>query len=122
MAGGIGRLLGLIRDHRGAVEYDFRRLGIALTDVGDGVSILEAARIATILERDQSSWTFAAVEGWEHPWSREAEVMATLVDMWASGETQYPRPWSARDERPKGDLGGRTHEEAQAILRRNARG
>lgn len=126
MAGGILRLLGLIQRHRGAIEYDFRRLGFALSDVGHGVSILEAARLAAMLERDQATWTYAAVGGWDHPWSQEAELMATLIDLYAQQHYEKPgrirRPWGDAQPEVRGDMGGRSAEENRELLRRNARG
>ncbi|NUR79985.1 MAG: hypothetical protein HOQ21_06015 [Dermatophilaceae bacterium] len=82
MDGGIFGLLGLIRDHRGAVEYDLRhRFGLGLRDIGDRLTIGEAARLIAICRTDPSSAVTAALEGWDFPISRVALALYDLYDL-----------------------------------------
>lgn len=126
MDGGIWGLLGLIRDHRGAVEYDFRqRFGLGLRDIGDRLSASEAARLAVILRADPSSMIAAAIEGWGYPISRETTAILDLYDLEhakASNKARpHPgRPWLSIETTTtvrRGDTGGRTPEEIKRILR-----
>ena len=117
-------LLDLIEEHRAAVEYDFRsrfHLGLdAITvDVGWG----EAIRLVGILRADPSSALAAAMEGWDHPISREALILMDLFDLDMAvnaGKKKpkpYPRPWKQKTNVQKhGNVGGRTRAEIVAIL------
>ena len=128
MDGGIFGLLGLIRDHRGAVEYDLRhRFGLGLRDVGGTVTLSEVARLVVILRADPSSAIAAALEGWDFPISREALAIYDLYDLTvlANSDTKKgkpkprpgrPFPMTDRQERKWGNTGGRTREEVVAIL------
>lgn len=116
-------LLGVLREHRGAVEYDFRaRFGVGLSVIGRGMSLAEAARHVERFRSDPSSALAAEVEGWDHPVSR-LEVL--VMDLWdltaASGGSRtpprYPRPWRSVDTRRHGDAAGRSPEEVKALLR-----
>lgn len=126
MAGGIFGLLGLIARHRGAVEYDFRsRFGLGLRDIGPKLTIAEAARLAAIFRDDPSSATAAAISGWSHPMSREALILADLIDLQAKTKVGkkwhgYPRPWPTDDgtRTRRGNAAGRTREQVIEILRR----
>lgn len=130
MDGGIFGLLGLIRDHRGAVEYDWRaRFGVGLAVIGDSMPVTEAARLAVILRHDPSSGIAAAVEGWKHPVSREALVLMDMFDVTmaqahagAKGPRPKPhpgRPWESvdADVRRMGNTGGRSRDQVVEILR-----
>lgn len=61
------------------------------------MTITEAARQAHMLAGDQTSWTFAALHGWERPASPEFLALADLYDAFASVKFKkpepYPRPW-----------------------------
>lgn len=102
--GGIGELLELIEEHRGAFEYDWRtRFGLPLTVVGGWeMSYGEAYRLTKELAVEPGSRVFAAVSGWAYPMSREALVTADLIDVIARAmfqrvHTTYPRPWDGPD-------------------------
>ena len=127
MDGGIFGLLGLIRDHRGAVEYDLRqRFGLGLRDVGDRIALSEMARLVKILRAEPSSAIAAALEGWGHPISREALILMDQYDLEVQINSdpkkgkpkRYPRPFPIddRDVKRYGDAGGRSREEVVAIL------
>lgn len=128
MDGGIFGLLGLIAQHRGAVEYDLRhRFHLGLRDVGSTVSMFEVARLVVILRSDPSSAIAAAMEGWDHPISREALILMDLFDLDMAvnaGKKKpkpYPRPWKQKGVTQKhGNTGGRSRAEVVAIL--NAHG
>lgn len=136
MDGGIFGLLGLIAQHRGAVEYDWRtRFRCGLSVIGDGMSLPEAARLALILRSDPSSMIAAAMEGWEYPVSR-AEIIAldtydlTLQLNWdrkknGPAPLHHLRPGKPQDDRQRtrrGDTKGRTTAEVIAILRHHGHG
>lgn len=125
MDGGVLGLLGLIRSHRGAVEYDLRhRFGLGLRDVGSTLTIFELARLVVILRSDPASMIAAAIEGWDYPMSREAAIFADLYDLeyaktGVKSRKPYPRPYKVKGKTEKwGDTGGRSREEVVAILNR----
>lgn len=132
MDGGVFGLLGLIRLHRGAVEYDLRqRFQLGLRDVGTIVSIFEVARLVVILRNDPSSMIAAAMEGWEYPLSREGWMMADLIDV--QGSSKAGKKWKAYDKRPlkasdgvekkrRGNAAGRTGAQVIEILREYGHG
>lgn len=102
MDGGIKRFLGVVRAHRGAIEYDFRaRFGLGLRDVGSILTITEAARLTEILASDTSSHTAASLAGWDRPASAEEVATAALFNIWA--DRTYPMPW----DKPKSTVVGR---------------
>lgn len=94
MDGGIRGLLGLIHDHRGAIEYDFRqRFGLGLADIGTRLSVTEAARLALVLLSDPASRICAA------------------FSEWLESNPEEPKPVR------HGDAAGRSPDEVKAILR-----
>lgn len=59
------------------------------------------------LVKDPTSHTCAAMNGWEYPFSRETQALASLFDLTMVVNTDknkrnqidpYPRPWRAKDE------------------------
>ena len=130
MDGGVFGLLGLIRLHRGAVEYDLRhRFRIGLRDIGTTVSLFEVARLVTILRNDPSSAIAAALEGWDYPIDRTTLAVLDLFDLTvmahSSGKGPKPKPHGGRpfreriqEQRRRGDAAGRTRAEMIDILRR----
>lgn len=110
MDGGIFGLLGLIREHRGAVEYDWRtKFGKPLDEVGRSMSIVEAARLAQCLIRDTTTQTFVAINGWEFAASREYLLLADQYDLLHRANAEkpdrvkpYPRPWPDRSSEQMG--------------------
>ena len=108
MDGGRFGLLGVVRYHRGAVEYDLRsRFGLSLADVGARVTITEASRLVTLLASDPSSQVGAALMGLDYPVSREQIVLMDLYDLTAQVNSDpkkpkpkpYPRPLKSTDTR-----------------------
>lgn len=130
MDGGIFGLLGLIARHRGAVEYDWRtRFHLPLSAInGEQMTLAEAGRHAATLRRDPSSAICAALEGWAHPISREAMLLADLFDLQHMSKAKkrpkpYPRPWAILgDTKRRGDAGGRTRAQVIEILRQFGHG
>lgn len=119
-------LLAVLRDHRGAVEYDFRtRLHLGLAVIGNGMSLAEAARHVERFRADPSSALAAEIEGWEYQFSREVALLMDLWDLTAAIATDpkkrpptYPRPWKVTGATNRhGNAGGRTPEEVKALLR-----
>ena len=97
------------------------------------MTLAEAARLVMILRADPSSMTAAALEGWDHPVSREALIAMDHFDLAMAAATAgsrrgpkpkpHPgRPWKSSDRTTKkhGDVAGRTRAEVVAIL--NAHG
>lgn len=112
--------------HKAAFEYDWRnRLHTPLTAVGTSeMTWGEALRQTKLLRVDPSSQVAAAVEGWDHPISREALAIldlfdwTRLVDLGGKKVDPHPmRPWKQKPT-PKrmGDTGGRTPDNVRAIL------
>lgn len=109
------------------MEYDFlTRFGVGLEVVGDEWSWGRALRMVNILRADPSSALAAALEGWDHPITREALILMDLFDLeHAVNAKKKPkphpgRPWSRDDEpatRQRGDAAGRSPEEMKALLR-----
>lgn len=97
-------LLDLFEEHRSAFAYDWRtRFGMALSDVGDGMDWGEAWDLTQILAGDPTSRVASAINGWPHPWTWDAMVLADLYDRFVEANSKrkpksYPRPW---DEKPK---------------------
>lgn len=130
MDGGIFRLLRVVAQHRGAVEYDLRfRFRLGLRDVGHTVSIFEVARLMAIVQADPSSATAAAVEGWTHPISREALILMDIFDLDMAAATggkgkQKPHPGRPFPQGKVttgdrvGDPGTRTREDLVAHFRK----
>lgn len=116
-------LLVVLREHRGAVEYEFRsRFGVGLNIIGRDMSLAEAARLVAIIGADPESALAAEVRGWEHPVSREVAVLMDLWDLTAAATgtkrpPRYVRPWKdPRQTKRIGDVAGRTPEEIKALL------
>lgn len=94
-------LLAAVAEHRAAFEYDWRaRFGIPFSDVERGrMTLGEAIRLFHVLRADPTSQVAAAMEGWAHPFSREAMALADLYDLTHAVAAQgkrtkpYPRPW-----------------------------
>lgn len=129
--GGIFGLLDLIEEHRGAVEYDWRtRFHLPASSIGHECGWGEALRLAQILRADPSSMIAAALEGWDHPISRESLILMDQFDLdvrVATGGKGNPKPHPMRpgkqDDRTrerKGNVAGRSRAEVIAIL--NAHG
>ena len=126
MDGGAFGFLGLIHRHRGAVEYDWRtRFGIGLADIGQEMSLHEAARLAEILLHDPSSEIAAAVQGWDYPISREALVNLDLFDLTLLANSDPRkgkpkphgmRPFKSTNTERFGNTGGRSRAEIEEIL------
>jgi hypothetical protein len=122
--GGVYGLLGLIRTHRGAVEYDLRhRFHLGLRDIGRTVSIFEVARLVQIIRQDPSSMIAASVDGWDYPMSRAEAILADQYDLsyaktGAKGRKPYPRPFKVGGTAEKhGDAGGMTRADVIARMR-----
>lgn len=120
-------LLGVLRDYRGAVEYDIStrfpgRCPRGLRSVGDTITLAEMARLVEILRSDPSSALASAVEGWDHPVSREAAVLMDLWDLTAAATgakkpPRYERPWKEIGQRAHvGDAAGVSTTDAKARL------
>lgn len=116
-------LLAVLREYRGAIEYDWwTRFGRGLCSIGSEMTLSEAARMVEIIRADPSSALAAAVEGWDHPVSREAAVLMDLWDLEAikSGAKrppQYTRPWKTPGHRLRhGNAAGVDQETAKARL------
>jgi hypothetical protein len=83
------------------------------------------ARLVMIMRRDPSSAITAALEGWEHPVSREALILMDLFDLEAviNSGTRKPKPHNGRpwkvvaETKQCGNAGGRTPEQVKAMLR-----
>lgn len=89
----------------------------------------EAIRLTRILRADPSSMLAAAMEGWDHPISREALALMDLfdLDMAVNSGKKKPKPHPGRPWKPTGkttqrhgDVGGRSRAEVVEIL--NAHG
>lgn len=123
--GGIHQLIELVDEHRGAVEYDLRaRLNATLADVGVGMSYAEAIRLLLLVARDPTSQLAASLNGWNHPWSHEAMVLADLFDLthMAAGVKRpkpYPRPWpDKRETRQLKPAAGTSQQTVHEVLAR----
>lgn len=89
----------------------------------------EAHRLLQVLLSDPSSAIAAALQGWDHPISREALILMDLFDLdhqVAAGKRSV-QPHPGRPKKPSatnriGDAGGRTPEQVAAILRAAAAG
>lgn len=113
------------------MEYDFAtRFDKPLEIIGDGWTWGKSIRMVKILRADPSSALAAAIEGWDHPISREALILMDIFDLdhaINSKKTPKPhsgRPWKQDDERRerRGNAAGRTREQVVAILRRFGHG
>ena len=82
MDGGIFGLLGVISDHRGALEYDFwSRFGRGLEVIGQGMTLSTAARVVRIIRSDPSSALAASIEQWDYAPTRTELLLADLYDV-----------------------------------------
>lgn len=114
---GILTLTDLVREHRPAIEYDWRsRFGIAY-DPPHTTSWGEAFRLVQVLAADPTSHLGAAIAGMPHPITREWAMLADLFDLTAQAvprkrgaprPKRYPRPWERRRF-------GRTHHDQQTV-------
>lgn len=86
----------------------------------------EAYRLVGELASDPTSHTAAALGGWEHPFSREAALLADLFDLTHLAHASdkgprpkpYPRPWPRTDVVRRGSTVGHTPDEIRAELAR----
>lgn len=83
----------------------------------------EAVRLGAILRADPSSMLAAALEGWDHPISREALVLMDLFDLEHTVNTKKPpkphpgRPWKDQGKKQRmGNVGRRTPEQVRELL------
>lgn len=112
----------MIEEHPAPLTYDLRvRFGLSLRDLGDVVPWDESVWLVEELLTDPSSHLVVAVNGWDHPVSREWVVLAQLVDAvgvaWLKGTKPWPRPWPDEQPAPKQDVAvQRSPEEVQRIL------
>jgi hypothetical protein len=63
----------------------------------------EAWHLTQELAKDPTSHVAAAVNGWSHPWTYEAAILADFVDNYVLAHTKkgrkpkpYPRPWDEK--------------------------
>ncbi len=103
--------LGLVGRHPGAFSYDWRtRFGLPLSAVFDGrMSFREAWMLTQELIVDPSSRVFVAVAETKHPWTREAFILADLVDITRYANTPKKRhrsmkPYDRPIESPNRDV------------------
>lgn len=81
-----------------------------------------------MLRADPTSATAAALEGWDHPISREALILMDLFDLeHRVNSTRKPkphpmRPWKAKTVQRMGRTGGRSRDQIDAILAAARRG
>lgn len=133
MDGGSWGLLGILREYRAAVEYDIStrlsgRCPRGLRSVGDTITLAELARLVYLIRSDPSSALAAAIEGWDHPVSREAAILMDLWDLTAIATgtkkpPRYERPWATpRETSRHGNAAGRTPEEVMEVLRKAREG
>lgn len=107
------------------MEYDFRsRFHLPLKTFGREVEWGEAIRLIRILREDPSSQFAASIEDWSRPMSREAWMMADLIDIQGYSTAgkkwkPYPRPSDVTPKRV-GRTDGRSRAEVLAILGRAA--
>lgn len=121
----------MIDQHRGAIEYDFRTRFPGLRRGVDSIgrrdmSWGEATRLLSILRADPSSAFAAALEGWDHPISREALILMDQFDLDVQINSdpkkgkppRYRRPFPVEDKQRQrfGNTGGRTRAEVVEIL------
>lgn len=98
--GGIVALAGLMDEHRGAFEYDWRtRFRLPLSAVGRSMPWGEAWRLTQILAGDSSSLVASTLAGWPHPFSQTDRILADLFDLQHRSKARkrpdpYPRPWA----------------------------
>lgn len=103
----------MLEEHPAALTYDWRsRFGLPVTAPWTGQqTYAEAYLLLVALLADPTSRTSAAVRGWDHPWSREAFVLADLYDLTRDAHTDpkrrgrvrpYPRPNARADSRARG--------------------
>lgn len=82
----------------------------------------EAIDLVRILRSDPSSQLTVSIEGWSQPMSREALVLADLIDVQGFSKSKkwkpYTRPWDVKPKRI-GKTDGRSRSEILAILGRS---
>lgn len=95
-------LLGLLDEHRGAFEYDWRnRFHVGASVIGWEMSWGEAVRLVEVLASDPSSMLGAAMAGWQYPLTRGELTLRDLYDLQHKSKAKrkpkpYPRPWDAK--------------------------
>ena len=104
--GKIRGVLRLIDAHPAEIAYDLReRFGVGVDAVFDGrIPWDEAWMLLRQLAADPTSRFAAAYNGWDHPFSREAMVLADLYDLTVHAHTDpkkrrpkpYPRPFKTK--------------------------
>lgn len=122
--GGIVGLLELIEEHRAAVRYDWRtRFHRGLDEsVPDDIGWSEALDLVRVLRADPSSYTAAALEGWDYPLDRNGWMLADLIDVQGSSKAgkkwkAYHRPLKSPDKTQRwGDAGGRSRAAVVELL------
>ena len=77
--------------------------------------------LANVLMADQSSWTFAAFNGWDYPASLEWIKLADLVDVQIISKSKNkpkpsPRPWPDTSKKRIGGSTGRSQTEIRKVL------
>lgn len=116
-------LLALAREHRGALEYDWRaRFHVPFSDVSNRMAWGEAYRLLLILLADPSSQIHAACAGWGWPATREWFALRAIhgrLGMFAKGRPpDLPGPW---DTGPRRITGGsysiEEYRDARAVVR-----
>lgn len=122
--GGTLALLELIEEHRGAFEYDWRtRFQLPLSSLPEAMGWDEALRMTLILRRDTTSQIAVAIEGWQHPISRDALAILDLYDATVAVNTdpkKRPKPHAGRpfevETRQKNRMGKAAPVEAVAAI------
>lgn len=126
--GGIAALLDLLEEHPAAFAYDWRtRFHLGLDCIPETMGWVEAVGHVRLLSRDPSSMIAAAMQGWDHPITREAVVLMDLFDLMhaANSDPKHGRPdphtgrpWRIdnRDSEHIGDTAGRSRAEVVTYL------
>lgn len=127
--GGYLTLATLVEAYEPAFVYDWRtRFGLSLTALVTGeLSLAEAWLLTCELLHDPGSRVYAAIAGWPHAWSREAFLLADLIDLIAAVHTDpkrrsrlapYPRPTdaSSKPERPTWGQTTQPQTQVRAVL------
>jgi hypothetical protein len=122
-SGGIIRLRELISEHNAEFTYDFRqRFNLSLYDIGSLITWREAALLTSILLRDPSSWTQAAINGWQYPVSQEWIMARHTYDLIAQANFKkpkpFPTPWPDPDKKKLGSSKPQSRADVLAKLAR----
>lgn len=120
--GGYLNLVRLVTEHYQAFTYDWRaRFSLGVEQLTNGQqSMHEALLLTRTLLTDPGSHVYAAAAGWDHPMSREAHMVADLIDITIAAHTnrkhphRYPRPSDHTNQiRPRTRLGTPAVEQQQ---------